>query len=166
MKVPMPTTDQLRKAGKGLEQLTGQVGMSHRYVIEIDKSEYQLGAWTKAAGLGVKWQKHTHRPGSTTVETIAPGNVSYTDVSLSRAAGADSETVKRWLASVTLARKPQSGAIILVDFLGLPVVTWELREFFPISWRLTEFDSTGSRPAIETLELAHSGFLDLETKLG
>jgi phage tail-like protein len=136
--------------------------MSHRYVIDIDKSQYQLGAWTKAAGLGVKWQKLSYRPGYANVETIAPGNVTYTDISLSRAAGADSATVQRWLASVTLSRTPLSGAIYLVDFLGMPVVTWELREFFPIGWRLTEFDSTGSRPALETLELAHTGFLDAE----
>ncbi|MET9274194.1 phage tail protein [Kribbella sp. NPDC003557] len=155
----------LRVPGKGLEQLTGQVGMSHRYVIEIDKSEYQLGAWTKAAGLGVKWQKHTYRPGYASFETIAAGNISYTDVSLSRAAGSDSATVQRWLASVTLRRTPLSGAIYLVDFLGVPVVTWELREFFPIGWRLTEFDSAGSRPAVETLELAHTGFLDTEAVL-
>jgi hypothetical protein len=73
--------------------------------------------------------------------------------------------VQRWLASVTLRRTPLSGAIYLVDFLGVPVVTWELREFFPIGWRLTEFDSAGSRPAVETLELAHTGFLDTEAVL-
>lgn len=156
----LPSRADLKSAGKGLEQLTGQVGMSHRYVIEIDKSEYQLGAWTKAAGLGVKWQKLSYRPSHGTAEILAPGNVSYTDVSLSRAAGGDSAIVQRWLQTVTQNRKPLSGAIILVDFLGLPVVTWQLREFFPIGWRLTEFDSTGSRPAIETLELAHTGFLD------
>lgn len=158
-------TPQLRTPGKGLEQLTGQVGMSHRYVIEMDKSEYRLGAWMKASGLAVSWQKHTYRPGNASSESIVPGNISYPNISLSRAAGADSATVKRWLASVTRARTALSGAIHLVDFLGMPVVTWELREFFPISWRLTEFDSTGSRPAIETLELVHTGFLDAEGKL-
>ncbi|MEU4191085.1 phage tail protein [Kribbella sp. NPDC026611] len=158
----LPSAARMRMPGKGLEQLTGQVGMSHRYVVELDKTEYQLGAWTKAAGLGVKWQKHTYRAGAHAGETIAPGNVIYADIALSRAAGADSAVVQRWLATLTQDWKPLSGAIHLVDFLGLPVVTWELREFFPISWRLTEFDSTGSRPAIETLELAHTGFLNAE----
>jgi phage tail-like protein len=162
----MPSSARLRMPGKGLEQLTGQVGMSHRYVIEIDKSEYQLGAWTKAAGLGVKWQRVSHRPGGGIAEVIAPGNISYTEVSLSRAAGADSATVKDWLTSVSRAWTPLTGAIHLVDFAGLPVVSWELREFFPVGWRLTEFDSTGSRPAIETLELAHTGFLNTEKKTG
>ncbi|TWD79391.1 phage tail-like protein [Kribbella amoyensis] len=163
--MPMPSSAKLGMPGQGLEQLTGQVGMSHRYVIEIDRSEYRLGAWTKAAGLGVRWQKLSYRPGYATFETIAPGNISYTDVSLSRAAGPASATVQRWLASVTLRRTPLSGAIYLVDFLGMPVVTWELREFFPISWRLTEFDSTGSRPAVETLDLAHNGFLNTDAVL-
>lgn len=152
----------LKSAGKGLEQLTGQVGMSHRYVIDIDKSSYQLGSWSKAAGLGVSWQKLTYRPGNATHETIVPGNVSYPNISLSRAAGADSGRVQDWLVSVTRARQPLSGAIYLMDFLGLPIVTWRLNEFFPIGWRLSEFDSAGSRPAIETLEITHTGFLGAE----
>jgi phage tail-like protein len=155
----------LKAAGKGLEFLTGQIGMSHRYVIEIDKSAYQLGAWTKAAGLGVSWHKHAYRVGGVTHESIVPGNVTYTNITLSRAAGRDSGTVQTWLAGVIRDRDLLSGAIYLLDFLGMPVVTWELWEFFPISWRLSEFDSGGSRPAIETLELAHTGFLKAESKL-
>ncbi|WBQ06496.1 phage tail protein [Kribbella sp. CA-293567] len=155
----------LRSVGKGLELLTGQVGMSHRYVIDIDRSGYQLGSWSKAGGLAVSWQRHTYRPGGATHLTIVPGDVSYPNISLSRAAGADSGRVQEWLVTVTRDRTPLSGAIYLVDFLGMPVVTWKLREFFPIGWRLTEFDSGGSRPAIEVLELAHTGFLDAEAKL-
>jgi phage tail-like protein len=143
--------------GKALEQLTGQVGMSHRYVIGIDRSEYGLGAWTKASGLGVSWQKHTYRVGGASHESILPGNATYTNITLSRAAGRESGTVQKWLASVNRDRVLLTGAIHLVDFLGLPLVTWELREFFPTSWRLTEF---------ETLELAHAGFLQAESKLG
>ncbi|MGW6278566.1 phage tail protein [Kribbella sp. NPDC055071] len=155
-----------KSAGKGLELLTGQVGMSHRYVIDIDKSAYQLGSWSKAAGLAVKWAKYSYRPGGATHETLVPGNVSYTDITLSRAAGAESGRVQEWLVTVTRARRPLSGAIYLVDFLGLPIVTWELKEFFPIGWRISEFDSGGSKPAIETLELAHSGFLKAESRSG
>jgi phage tail-like protein len=155
----------LKSAGKVLEQLSGQVGMSHRYVIEIDKTDFQLGAWTRAAGLEVSWPKLSYRVGGTNHETIVPGNVTYPNISLSRAAGPDSGTVQKWLVSVTRAREPLSGAIMLIDFAGMPVVTWELRDFFPISWKLNEFDSGGSRPAIETLTVAHAGFLPAESIL-
>ncbi|WP_405059635.1 phage tail protein [Kribbella sp. NBC_01505] len=154
-----------KSVGKRLEMLTGQVGMSHRYVIDIDKSTYDLGSWSKAAGLGVKWSKESHRPGRTTHETIVPGNVSYSDIALSRAAGAESGRVQGWLVSVTRDRRPLTGAIYMVDFLGMPIIKWQLKEFFPIGWRLSEFDSSGSRPAIETLELAHAGFLEAEARL-
>ncbi|WP_112242947.1 phage tail protein [Kribbella monticola] len=152
----------LMSAGRALEQLSGQVAMSHRYVIDIDASNYQLGGWSKAAGLGVSWQKYSYRGGDATHDTLVPGNVSYPNVSLSRAVGRDSAKVQAWLVSVTRDRRSLSGAIHLVDFLGSPVVTWRLNEFFPIGWRLTEFDSAGSRPAIETLELCHTGFLPAE----
>jgi hypothetical protein len=54
----------------------------------------------------------------------------------------------------------------MLDYLGLPVITWELKQFFPISWAIADFDSTAGKPAIETLELAHTGFLNDEAGLG
>ena len=155
----------LRSAGKGLEQLTGQVGMSHRYVIDIDRSLYQLGLLVQ--GVGSRRQlAEAHLPGRgarRTRRSCRATSATRTSAS-SRAAGADSGRVQEWLVTVTRARQPLSGAIYLVDFLGMPVVTWRLNEFFPIGWRLSEFDSGGSRPAIETLELTHTGFLDAEAR--
>ncbi|HET6295858.1 MAG TPA: phage tail protein [Kribbella sp.] len=149
---------------KALEQLTGQVGMSHRYVIEIDKSKYQLGDWTKASGLEVSLQKLAYRVGGMSHESLVPGSVTYSNISLSRAAGRDSDKVQQWLADVSRDYESLSGAIYLLDFLGMRAASWELREFFPISWKLSEFDSGGSRPAIETLTIAHTGFLNAESR--
>jgi hypothetical protein len=53
----------------------------------------------------------------------------------------------------------------MLEFTGRPVITWDLKEFFPIGWSVSDFDSTAGRPAVETLELAHSGFLHSEGKL-
>ena len=35
----------LLSAGRALERLTGQVAMTHRYVVDIDNSDSQLGEW-------------------------------------------------------------------------------------------------------------------------
>jgi hypothetical protein len=50
--------------------------------------------------------------------------------------------------------------IQLVDYQGMPIVQWRLNEFFPIAWSVESFDASGAKPAIETLKLAHTGFLE------
>ncbi|MCR6487824.1 phage tail protein [Amycolatopsis sp. OK19-0408] len=154
----------VRTPGRAAATLTGQVGMSHHFVIQIDHGRYDFGQWTKASGLGVSWTPHRYRAGNTTAEVIQPAVPAYTTISLSRAACADSAVVQKWLVTVVRSRQLLSGAVSLIDFTGLPVISWKLKEFFPIGWRIGEFDSGGSRPVLETLELAHGGFLDDEVR--
>jgi phage tail-like protein len=143
----------------------GQVAMTHRFVVRIDMESYDLGSWTKVSGLKVSWSKHVYRPGSNNDELVMPGNVSYETIKLSRAACSDSATVQEWLITTSRHAKRLSGGISMLDHLGMPVITWNLRHFFPISWSVSEFDSSGARPAIEVLELAHTGFLNDESKV-
>lgn len=143
-----------------------QVGMTHRFVVRIDRTSFDLGTWSKAAGLTVSWAKCDYRPGENNDLVLIPGNVSYSNIKLARAACSDSATVQKWLANTSKQHEPLSGAIYMIDFVGIPVITWELKQFFPISWSIDEFSSTAAKPALETLELAHSGFLHDEARLG
>ncbi|ONI81528.1 hypothetical protein ALI144C_19635 [Actinosynnema sp. ALI-1.44] len=147
-----------------LAALSGQVGMTHRFVVAIDEGAYDLGSWTKVTGLSVRWDKHTYRPGSANAETIMPGNLTYTDITLSRAACDDSKKVQSWLVATTRTNNRHSGAIHMVDHDNNYTVTWQLKEFFPIGWQITEFDASSARPALETLTLAHNGFLNDEAR--
>ena len=141
------------------EFLFEQRPMSHRFIVRIDRGLYDLGSWSKVSGLTVRWSKHAYRTGESSSEQWFPGNIANEPLKLSRAACSDSATVQTWLAQTTRHRKTYTGAVSLLDFLGLPVVTWELRELFPISWSIGDMDSGSARPVIETLELLHSGFL-------
>jgi phage tail-like protein len=147
-------------AGKGMEALTGQVSASHRFVVRIDSGRYDLGSWSSVSGLDVKWQQFAYKTGDAKTYLNLPGNILYSNIALSRAACSDSETVKEWLAETTKGRTLLSGAIHLVNFVGVPVVTWELKDLFPIGWSISSFDSSSSSPVIEKLELAHFGFLN------
>lgn len=153
-------------AAKAAEMLFDQVGMSHRFVVQIDDGRYDLGSWTRAGGLAVSWAKCEYRPGENNDGVIFPGNATYGNIKLARAACSDSATVQRWLAETAKAHRPLSGAISMVDFAGMPVVQWELKEFFPVSWSIGEFAADGAKPLVESLELAHSGFLADEAGLG
>ncbi|WP_410574428.1 phage tail protein [Amycolatopsis sp. cmx-4-61] len=136
--------------------------MSHRFVVHIDKSAFDLGSWSRVSGLGVTWAKTTYRPGENNNEFIIPGHRTYSNIKLERAACADSDTVKDWLTQTSKKRELLSGSIQMVDFVGMKVVEWELKQFFPVGWTIGEFNSGGAKPALETLDLAHSGFLNDE----
>ncbi|MGI8667144.1 MAG: phage tail protein [Jatrophihabitans sp.] len=156
-------------AHRALELLTGAVSMANQFVVFIDHSDYDLGSWSKASGLSVRWDFCDYRiPSQPNYVWLSPGTPKYTPVKLSRAACSDSNTVQKWLANTTSAMSPHqplSGAIQLIDMVGAPVVEWTLKEFFPIAWDIKEFDAGGNGVALETLELIHSGFLNSEARL-
>jgi phage tail-like protein len=152
------------QAATTLESLT--VGMSHRYAILIDNIKYHFGDWSRASGLSVTWTQIEHRDGESGNYTeIYPGVTKYEPITLSRAAGPYSAVVHYWLSQTSKNPQPQSGTIQLVNFAGLPMMAWRLSEFFPIGWSIESFDAAGAKPAVETLKLAHTGFLDDEVSL-
>jgi phage tail-like protein len=142
-----------------LESLT--IGMSHHYAVLIDNVKFHFGDWSRAAGLSVTWQQLEHREGDAgNYVQYLPGTTRYEPITLSRAAGPYSRVVQYWLSQTSKNPQPQSGTIQLVNFLGTPIVQWRLAEFFPISWSVESFDAGGAKPAVETLRLAHTGFLE------
>lgn len=139
------------------------VGMSHRFSVIIDNFAYNLGHWSKVSGLTVSWQQLDYRVGEYGNRVwIYPGPTKYEPIVLTRAAGAHSMVVQHWLAQTSNHPQPLSGIIQLQNHLGIPIVWWKMNEFFPIAWSVETFDAGGGKPAIETLKLAHSGFLDDE----
>lgn len=153
-------------ASSAAEFLFGQVGMTHRFYVQIDSATYDLGDWNKVSGLQVTWEKVELRTGATNEIWIAPGNAKYQNIKLARAACSDSQKVQTWLKSISRSNQPLSGVIQMVDFMGSSVVEWKLKEFFPIAWSIVDFEASGAKAAIETLDIAHTGFLDDEMKYG
>lgn len=144
----------------GMELFSGVVSMNHRFAVAIDPSRYDLGSWASASGLSVRWNVAEFKVGDRPNYTwILPGTTKYENIKLRRAACSDSATVQAWLKDTSRSAAPLCGSIQLIDWLGFPVVEWQLKEFFPVSWSIAEFDAAAAKPALETLELAHTGFL-------
>lgn len=144
----------------GMELFSGVVSMNHRFAVSIDRSQYDLGSWASASGLSVRWNVAEYKVGDQPNNSwILPGTTKYENIKLRRAACSDSATVQTWLQSTSMSPQPLSGSVQLIDWLGFPVVEWRLYEFFPVGWSIAEFDASAAKPALETLELAHTGFL-------
>jgi phage tail-like protein len=155
-------------AGQALSWMTSPaVSMSHHFTVLIDNMSYNLGGWSRAAGLSVSWKQLEHREGDQgNYVHYVPGATTYEPITLSRAATAASSVVQSWLRRTSRNPQPQSGTIQLVDFAGIPIVQWRLQELFPIGWSIESFDAVGAKPAVETLKLAHTGFLQDDLSLG
>lgn len=133
---------------------------SSRFVVVFDRGKYDLGSWSKVGGLGVTLDTVEYRSGASQAVWSAPGSAKFAKLTLSRAVCVDSEAVQDWLKETRKDPKPFSGSIALLSPLLVPLMSWTLSAFFPVGWKITELDSKAASVVIETLELAHSGFLN------
>ena len=65
-----------------------------------------------------------------------------------------------------LLNKTLSGSIKLLSWAGIALCEWSLKAFVPIGWKIADFETKAATVVMETLDLAHSGFLDDDLKLG
>lgn len=142
------------------------LGLSMRFHVTIDKAPYDLGSWSKASGLEVTWALVEHRAGDSGNDRwYYPGVPKYPYVKLERAAEkAGTESVRTWLNRNSFSYEATSGKVELFDAHQEAVTSWNLEHIIPIKWSITPFESNSQKVALETLELAHMGFLDDEKK--
>jgi phage tail-like protein len=158
--MPLNSARSLASMASGLFNLRGD---SSKFLVVFDNSDYDLGAWSRVAGLTVSWDACEYRYGSSTEIWSAPGVPKYSKITLSRATCPDSMTVQEWLADTAKNPKPFSGSIKLLSVLGFELVSWELKSFFPTSWKVADLETKAATVVIESLELAHTGFLNNDT---
>jgi phage tail-like protein len=135
------------------------LGLSMRFVVTIDG--HDLASWSKASGLEVSWDLVEYRAGDAGNERwIFPGLTKYPTAKFERATDKESSAkVRDWLNATSFTHEPKSAKVELQDAKGDPVAEWTLNNVMPVKWSVAPFDASGNKVAIETLELAHTGFL-------
>jgi phage tail-like protein len=154
-------------AGMGMQatseatNLIETLGMSYRFMLAIDNPVYDLGFWQKVSGLTVTWDIAAVRAGDQGNDFwIYPGQSKYTNIKLTRPISPTSNVTQAWLSKTSNAMQPQSGAIMLCAAMGIPIIKWVLYNLFPVSWQVGEFTAETGKVVTETLEIAHTGFLE------
>jgi phage tail-like protein len=140
------------------------MGLAMRFSVTIDNTPYDLGSWSRASGLEVRWDLVEHRTGDRgNHRSLYPGLAKYPNVTLERGVeSSGTARVRKWLNSNSFNHEPQTGKIELLDSRLTQVTFWTLAHIIPVKWSIAPFESTAQKVAIETLELAHLGFLDEE----
>ncbi|NNH09152.1 phage tail protein [Cellulomonas fimi] len=138
-----------------LEDTATAVGL--QYVVTVD--DHQLGRFASCEGLGLEVVLETREEGGfNTGVWQLPTRVKYPNVKLSRPLGAQTESVMRWLSTVSQGLVATTASIEARTTDGTKVVTWTLRGVVPVRWTGPQLTSDQTKIATETLELAHHGF--------
>jgi len=150
-------------AANGMSSLVagtlGLRGDSSKFRVEFDDGRYDLGTWARVSGLSVQWDVVEQRSGMTNQIWITPGIAKYSKLSFSRATCPDSQIVQDWLAETSQNPRTFTGRITLTSWSGMPLCEWPLKQFVPIGWKIADFESKAATVVLETLEVAHTGFL-------
>jgi phage tail-like protein len=130
-----------------------------RFHVTIDK-QGSLGSWSKCDGLSVEFEIQEYQEGGQNdyVHRL-PGRCKYQNIKLTRPIDKTSAAVASWVAGQRHKVDRSNGEIAVLDPAGEVVAKWNLSGIYPVKWTGPSLDATGNQIAIETLELAHNGFL-------
>ncbi len=135
-------------------------GLASRFQVIIDGQD--LGAWSKCSGLEVSFQHEPYEElGNNAFVHFLPKAAKYTEITLQRACTSEeSNALQVWLGSMVMQPTKGTACITLHDGAQAEVITWTLTGVFPVKWTGPQLEGKSQEMAIETLVLAHEGFLN------
>ncbi len=129
------------------------------FTVEIDKA-HDLGVFTGCEGLGCEVSiEQREEGGNNAFVHQLPGRMKYSNIKLSRPVNGDSQKVARWFAGMGGQVTRATASIVARTVEGKEVATWNLYGVIPVRWQGPSLNVDSPKVAIETLEIAHHGFL-------
>ncbi len=119
-----------------------------------------LGDFSSCEGLGLEVViEQREEGGSNGFVWQLPTRIKFTNVKLSRAVGPDTAKIARWFAGMTSGVKRSTAVITARSADDQPVAQWSLDGVVPVRWTGPSFGLDSPKVAMETIEIAHHGFL-------
>ena len=88
-----------------------------------------------------------------------PSRIKYSNVKLTRPVGKESHLITDWLISFSQQVSRKTACISAMTADGTVVASWSLDGVMPVRWSGPSLNLDSPKVAMETLELAHHGFL-------
>ncbi len=134
-------------------------GLAARFQVIIDGQD--LGSWSKCTGLEVDFQHESYEElGNNAFTHFLPKGAKYSPLILQRACTPEeSVALQGWLSSMVSQPTKGTACITLHDAAQREVISWTLAGVFPKKWTGPQLEGKSTEMAMETLELAHEGFL-------
>lgn len=128
------------------------------FTVQIDDAD--LGHFQSCEGLGLEVVlEQREEGGQNGFVWQLPTRIKYGNVKLSRPVGRDSAKLTAWLCSFATGVKRQTATITAMTGDRDEVATWNLGGVIPVRWSGPSLNADSPKVAMETVELAHHGFL-------
>lgn len=157
--------------GPAMLALQPPLGMAMRFDVVI--GTMNLGSWSSCRGIQVDFKPARLRElGTNGYHRVLMPDIEYATITLERAMDSrGSAVIQQWLAAqakLWLTGTPtgvpypgETGRITLYDTRATPVASWTVYGVYPSKWTGPTLSGKDGGVAVESLELAHEGFLDV-----
>lgn len=121
--------------------------------------------FSEVTGMDMQVEAIEYREGSSPdyAKIKMPGLHKFSNITLKRGTFEGDTEFYTWIRTVNLNKVERRDVTIsLLNENHEPVITWKVRNAFPVKLQASDLKADGNEVAIETLELAHEG-LDIVT---
>lgn len=140
---------------------TGQRNDPYRgYHFRVEIDGLTRGGFREASGLDTTQDPIEYREGSDplTVRKL-PGLTKYSNITLKRGITDDAFLWDWRKKAIDGKAERKNGSIVLISDAGEEKMRWNFSEGWPTKWSGPSFNATANEVAVETLEIAHEGFV-------
>jgi phage tail-like protein len=132
--------------------------LGSHFFVEIDGVDH--GGFTECAGLQAETEVVEYAEGgNNNYVHKMPGRTKFGNLTL-KWGTTDSTALWDWYKDVSQGKiERKDVSVVLYNSVQEEVRRWNLREAYPVKWIGPAFNANAPAAAIETLELAHHGFL-------
>jgi phage tail-like protein len=128
------------------------------FAVSIDDKD--LGTFNSCEGLGVEVVlEQREEGGNNGFVWQLPTRLKYSNVKLSRPLGPDTMKIAKWFSSMTGGVTRRTATIVAMSADDTVVARWGLADVVPVRWSGPSLNLDSPKVAIETIEIAHHGFL-------
>lgn len=130
-----------------------------KFHFQVDWGGTKIG-FTEVSGLNIENKLIEYRDGASPEfsKIKMPGMREFSNITLKRGVFAGDNEFYQWLNTISLNTVERRDVVIkLLNENHDPVVTWKVKNAFPIKIQSTDLKADGSEVAIEQLDLAHEG---------
>ena len=120
-----------------------------------------LGMWTEVAlgGMTLAIEERKEGGASSVVHQLR-GQLQYEPIKLSRVVTDATSSIGSWFRGQAGETRRMHGEIVVYASSGEPMQRWSFIEAVPVRWTIPAMRSGDLAAVVETLEIAHQGFVD------
>jgi phage tail-like protein len=144
----------------GNAMTSDKIGVAPRFCIEANKE--LLATFSECSGLSATVRSDKWEEGGANYTTLKfPGRTDFGNLTLKHGVSLSTELFD-WFMDVLRGKNSRRDIAILLRTQDLdPLQSWHFSRAFPVKWTGPTLQATSNTVAIESIEFAHDGFVEV-----